>query len=296
MNLLRHNPSEDSQIPREDLVWLKRAMRVFGIRKLAISWSNSTLSYPDIWVTFRERFDEITVTREWARQDVDERRKRLIHELLHIKGLKHGRFGGYYYATVPTEDSYSKMVYDDLREVIEQRKPFRKFAKKPAVAADIKAKQLPLLEKVGTKVNPKDGPVDLRAVAKKIALYEKMNYYLIMKAKGEMVTATTLEAKVLTYAAGLMKDNGLLFGGWRLKTKGDEILTEKSGKPSHYYFYSQKFKLLTRDNQTIAAGEVAAEMRKTLQALVWRLDKIRVSFTWVAVPAALRPEQNPTKR
>ena len=66
-------------------------------------------TYPDIWI----RGSVITVTKEWARQDVHERRKRLLHEGLHYaKGLGHGpkeRAMGYY--SQPDKDVYTRDLY-----------------------------------------------------------------------------------------------------------------------------------------------------------------------------------------
>ena len=64
---------------------------------------------PDIWI----RGSVITVTKEWARQDLHERRKRLLHEGLHYaKGLGHGpkeRAMGYY--SQPDKDVYTRDLY-----------------------------------------------------------------------------------------------------------------------------------------------------------------------------------------
>ena len=92
-----------------------------GVKAVKIAWSNSTKSWPDIWVQTGE-VPVITVTKEWARQDVHERRKRLVHEFLHLKGLNHPeggsiRIGKYVYSTFPASDSYSKAVY---RQLIQQ--------------------------------------------------------------------------------------------------------------------------------------------------------------------------------
>jgi hypothetical protein len=66
-------------------------------------------TYPDIWVQGRV----ITVTREWARQGMHERRKRLLHEGLHLVGFGHGakeRKMGYY--SQPAKDTYTKALYE----------------------------------------------------------------------------------------------------------------------------------------------------------------------------------------
>ena len=69
-------------------------------------------TYPDIWINTGTR--TITVTRAWAKQSLHERRKRLLHEMLHMTGLRHGpkeRKLGYY--SRPDRDSYSKKLYQD---------------------------------------------------------------------------------------------------------------------------------------------------------------------------------------
>ena len=85
----------------------------FKVKKLRIKWSVSTEKWPDIWVE-KGRVPVITVTHEWSKQKVHERRKRLVHEALHITGLEHGKIGGLEYSTDPSKDSYSKKVYQEL--------------------------------------------------------------------------------------------------------------------------------------------------------------------------------------
>lgn len=91
-----------------------------GIKAVILKWSDSTARWPDIWVTFGRGLPTITMTAEWERQNVHERRKRLVHEFLHIKGLNHPRNGGmgigkFVYSTYPDKDTYSKYVYRGLR-------------------------------------------------------------------------------------------------------------------------------------------------------------------------------------
>lgn len=85
------------------------AMRYFGIKRLNIDWSDSTKKWPDIWVYPNERPPRIVVTPEWRRQNLAERQKRLVHEMLHIIGKNHNESIGY--STYPNKDTYSKMVY-----------------------------------------------------------------------------------------------------------------------------------------------------------------------------------------
>lgn len=82
-----------------------------NVKSVIIAYSSSTKKWPDIWIQLGE-VPVITVTKEWARQDVHERRKRLVHEFLHIKGMEHDEKIGY--STVPARDSYSMKVYKSL--------------------------------------------------------------------------------------------------------------------------------------------------------------------------------------
>lgn len=100
-------------MPFKDRQFIDRAMKALNINKVKIAWSDSQKKYPDIWVTL-SRPPVITVTQEWARQSAAERRKRLTHELLHIKGLEHGRYGNLVYSTYPAQDTLSKFVYQRL--------------------------------------------------------------------------------------------------------------------------------------------------------------------------------------
>ena len=103
-----------SRIDWDDFEWLKKtAMPYFGVNHLRMEWSQSKKIYPDIWVKLG-KVSVITVTREWARQNKDERRKRLVHEIGHIFGLQHGRIGKYLYSTFPKKDSYSLYVYKSM--------------------------------------------------------------------------------------------------------------------------------------------------------------------------------------
>ena len=98
-----------------DKRWLTRvAMPIFNIPRLGIETSPSTKAYPDIWVTLG-RLPVITVTETWRRKPVHARRSELVHELLHVKGLKHGRIDGMPFSTYPEEDSYSQWVYSQVR-------------------------------------------------------------------------------------------------------------------------------------------------------------------------------------
>ena len=84
-----------------------------GISAIKIASSNSRAKWPDIWIDM-DGIPTITVTNEWRRQNIHERRKRLVHEGCHILGLEHGRIGRYNFNTKPSLDTYSKHVYRQL--------------------------------------------------------------------------------------------------------------------------------------------------------------------------------------
>jgi len=90
-------------------------MKRLDIGAVTIGWSDSQKVWPDIWCFPNEVPPRIVVTREWARQKAEERRKRLVHELLHVKGLEHGVVGGLDYNARPEQDEYSRHVYNMLR-------------------------------------------------------------------------------------------------------------------------------------------------------------------------------------
>ena len=97
-------------IVNQDKPFLKGAAGVLGVHTPTVKVSSSQDPWPDLWTDGYS----ITVTQEWARQSVHERRKRLVHELLHLKGLNHGRIGRLNYSTYPHLDSYSRYVYQQL--------------------------------------------------------------------------------------------------------------------------------------------------------------------------------------
>ena len=93
-----------------DAQFLRYAAHRLGVSVPEVRWSSSRAKWPDIWIDG----STVTVTREWALQSTSERRKRLTHELLHLRGLLHGRVGKWLYSTFPSEDSYSRVVYRSL--------------------------------------------------------------------------------------------------------------------------------------------------------------------------------------
>ena len=95
-----------------DKKFLVRAIRTFNVKSLRIAWSDSKKTYPDIWIEL-SKVPVITVTAEWARQSADERRKRLVHELLHAKGMGHNESIGY--NSRPDKDTYSMEIYRSIK-------------------------------------------------------------------------------------------------------------------------------------------------------------------------------------
>ena len=108
-------------IKKEDIGFIKNKLLPWsGVKRIRLAWSNSTAKFPDIWLSFEDGLPTITVTKEWRRQNMQERRKRLVHEMLHLQGLEHPeggsvRIGKYVYSTFPAEDSYSRAIYRRLQ-------------------------------------------------------------------------------------------------------------------------------------------------------------------------------------
>ena len=108
---ITHNGARPVSLSDEE--FLRSAMRQFGIHKLMIRMDGSKAVWPDCWVV-PDPYPVISVTAEWAKQDKDERRKRLVHELLHVCGISHGAKGIWNYSTKPWKDTYSKEEYRRL--------------------------------------------------------------------------------------------------------------------------------------------------------------------------------------
>jgi len=100
-----------SLLTSADSKWVEdRLLPHLGLKSVQITQDTEYEgTYPDIWV----QGGVITVTREWARQGMHERRKRLLHEGLHLVGFGHGakeRKMGYY--SQPAKDTYTKALYE----------------------------------------------------------------------------------------------------------------------------------------------------------------------------------------
>ena len=109
-------------INESDKQFIRRVlMPYFNVRRVAVQTSASKLKFPDIWVDPRGHTPMITVTPEWERQHTDERRKRLVHEFLHLDGLDHDADIGY--VSHPEQDVYSKAVYKHVTKVMSRSNP-----------------------------------------------------------------------------------------------------------------------------------------------------------------------------
>jgi len=102
----------ENRISEGDKKFLVKMMRTFNIGALELERSSSRKKWPDIWIT-KGKVPRITVTQEWAKQGIDERRKRLVHEFLHLAGMEHNEAIGY--STHPSKDTLSMEVYKGLR-------------------------------------------------------------------------------------------------------------------------------------------------------------------------------------
>ena len=99
-----------------DRKFVLKMMRTFNLKRLNIDRSRSTKKWPDIWCYPGERPPRIVVTAEWAKQNADERRKRLVHEIVGhmVLRLEHGKIGKYDFSTIPAKDTYSMAVYQRI--------------------------------------------------------------------------------------------------------------------------------------------------------------------------------------
>ena len=96
----------------EDRKFLRHALKYFNVHLIKLDYSPSKKSYPDIWISKNGKMPKITVTREWMKQNLAERHKRLVHELCHETGLEHSEEIGF--NTIPAKDTFSKKVYADI--------------------------------------------------------------------------------------------------------------------------------------------------------------------------------------
>ena len=87
-----------------------------GVEKLKLAYDSSRRKYPDIQIELGN-IPTITITDEWRKQNIHERRKRLVHEVIgHLSfGWEHNnlmdKIG---FSTYPNKDTMSKRIYNDL--------------------------------------------------------------------------------------------------------------------------------------------------------------------------------------
>lgn len=104
-------------VNEQDKQFVNSLMRRFNIKGIKLAVSDSTKKWPDIWISDLDSdIPTVTVTREWARQSMRERHKRLVHEIVchYVKRMDHDEKIGF--STYPERDRYSKRVYGNLVE------------------------------------------------------------------------------------------------------------------------------------------------------------------------------------
>jgi hypothetical protein len=143
-----------AKISSADRVFITKVlMPYFRIPKLRLAWSNSKERWPDLWCQQDHDVPIITVTQEWLQQTTDERRKRLVHEFIHL-GWKynHGIIDGLVFSTKPFDDDFSRELYWDI---VNRHSP------RPVVTRGFHTK---------TRRNPDEGgkvPVPVKPIKKK---------------------------------------------------------------------------------------------------------------------------------
>lgn len=93
-----------------DAEFTRLALKYFGLKRVRLIVTDGKEDYPDIWCSPEK--GKIWANQEWAKQKPTERRKRIVHELLHFVGMKHDYFIGY--NTYPGLDIYSRKVYNNI--------------------------------------------------------------------------------------------------------------------------------------------------------------------------------------
>ena len=99
-------------LTQDDRRFIRFAMDYFSLKIVKLKWSPDKKPYPDIWCT-DGALPMIFVTREWKQQSPTERKKRIVHEFIHIFGVE-GHNDSIGYSTFPDKDTLSQRVYDDI--------------------------------------------------------------------------------------------------------------------------------------------------------------------------------------
>lgn len=110
-------------VTKAELNWLQNTvMPRLGVKRITIAEDvDYRGKYPDIWAEGAR----VTVTREWARQSAFERKKRLVHEVVHVAGHGHEPRWGYY--SRPERDRFS----EELTELFLEEMPIGEGGKHP---------------------------------------------------------------------------------------------------------------------------------------------------------------------
>ena len=97
-------------LTKEEARWLRdRVMPRLGIRQMRVDEDHDYRgTYPDIWTDG----ETVTVTGEWARQTPWERKKRLLHEALHLAGMEHDSRVGF--NSRPGRDRFSREMLEAI--------------------------------------------------------------------------------------------------------------------------------------------------------------------------------------
>ena len=103
---------------REDKLFVLSLMKRYNIKGVRFTFSGSKKKYPDIWIEDLDSLvPKITVTREWQKQDNEERQKRLVHEIVCHYVLKMNHDESIGFSTYPDRDTYSRKLYRKIKNI-----------------------------------------------------------------------------------------------------------------------------------------------------------------------------------
>lgn len=101
---------------------MRRAMRYFGVRRVGVR----AMPTGDIRVWLGGGTPLIEVGPNWRRCHAIERRKRLVHEALHVAGYLHSTpMRRRHYYSKPQRDQLSRRVYEDIARGRRTFEPWR---------------------------------------------------------------------------------------------------------------------------------------------------------------------------
>lgn len=84
----------------------------FRVSRVRFRVTEGVAPYPDIWAYTWKPTPLIVANQTWARKSTRQRRVEIVHEMLHIVGMKHNRRIGY--NSRPELDTFSRRVYMDI--------------------------------------------------------------------------------------------------------------------------------------------------------------------------------------